>query len=191
MLSIDAIFPTGFKISIAIVYQYTLSHRTRTSNTSQNKYRGIMNKIIHWIDKSKSQNMACILMGDFNAVIDPSQRSGQQNSSDLQWQRIKTTIMQNTYVLLKGQEWDPTWTSKVDQEWQARLDAILVDRQLALTLQSYQSQDIEGTTSDHKRVEISLNIKEAKWWSSNHTRIDWKLSSSKKRKFIEELGDKC
>ncbi|MGH2638199.1 MAG: endonuclease/exonuclease/phosphatase family protein, partial [Rhabdochlamydiaceae bacterium] len=186
----EMIFNTGFQLAVACVYQYTMSHRKRSFRVSLEKYKTLQRKVLDWTDTAKSRGFAVIVLGDMNAVIDQSQRTGPPSKADSIFQQIRESILQDTFSAVHGMAFSPTWTTKSSLNIAARLDYILSDRGLTRAVTEVSHTSIEQSTSDHKLVRAKFQFIQAHWSHEVGRKIDWRLESDEaKEKFIQALEE--
>src|SRR5690349_16280251 len=123
-----------------------MSHRNRTPKQSVTKYINLQAELTSWLNNAKSRKFVVIVVGDMNAIYDQSQRSGETSKADTIFQRIKTTVLQDSFSLVHRLTVNPTWVAKGSADTWARLNHILIDRNVAHTLKRVEHSMLETTS---------------------------------------------
>ena len=193
LITLELTTTTGLNIGIVAFYMPTTNKKHQNQKAYlKTKYNKWKNELIDITDKLKRKRTHLILMGDANAVLNPSRdrTSKQATISDKLWESI-TTITGTTDTALTTNITPPyTWTKKGCPEHQARIDYILTDKPLTRKLESTTTKQVSGTDLDHRMIIANFNFTTKVWEPWNTTLVNWKLENKKQREqFASHLNE--
>jgi len=102
---------------------------------------------------------------------------------------LKTPIgLQDAYRIINGNKIEFTWNKRGNEEIKARLDHILIDREMAKRLTTCKIKPIDSIETDHSMITASFNMGNKIWTPEIEHTLDWNLTDKKRsREFNEQL----